>query len=122
MIIDVRRTLEVLLVAMIAAPFAGVGVVLVLPGQITRSTLGDSVASTVTDESGGAGYTAACSGSIDRSWRCDLTTTDQSDTGVIYRLTTSGNCWTGRLVNAAGMTRLPGTSHSCIQLSDELLG
>jgi hypothetical protein len=122
MIIDVRRTLEVLLVAMIAAPFAGVGVVLVLPGQITRSTLGDSVASTVTDESGGAGYTAACSGSIDRSWRCDLTTTDQSDTGVIYRLTTSGNCWTGRLVNAGGMTRLPGTSHSCIQLSDELLG
>jgi hypothetical protein len=107
--------------AVIVLVVAGV-LVCIVPDVVDRATLSSSVGSFVTDaESQGDGFTAACR-SVDGpgSWQCVLTTTDQSDTGITYRLTVSGNCWTGMLANPSGMVDLPRRPHDCIHLLDQL--
>jgi hypothetical protein len=119
-----RRFPDKLLLAVaviVVVVVAGV-LVCIAPGVVDRTTLSNSVGSFVTDaESGGDGFTAVCrSVNGPGSWQCVLTTTDQSDTGITYRLTVSGNCWTGMLANPAGMVDLPPRPHDCIHLLDQL--
>ena len=90
------------------------------PGRVDRATLNGSVGSAVSDAvTRGIGYTADCSPAHE-AWRCVLTTTDQSDSGVTYRVTTSGHCWSAVLSNPAGMLGLPHHADDCIHLVDQL--
>jgi hypothetical protein len=91
-----------------------------LPGRVDRVTLSQSVASAVSDGvTRGIGYDAAC-GPAHAAWRCVLTTTDQSDSGVTSRVTTRGNSWMATLVDSAGMLGLPRHANDCIHLLDQL--
>ncbi len=58
MICQMRRVLHGLLVATIVVPVVIGAVLLAVPGQITKRTLSDSVATAVS--SGGGSYSAAC--------------------------------------------------------------
>ena len=100
----------------------GVAVALLafVPGRVNHATLSDSVASAVSDAvTRGLGYDADCR-PADTAWRCILTTTDESDSGVTYNVTTSGNCWSAVLSNSAGMLGLPHRAKDCIHLVDQL--
>ncbi len=91
-----------------------------LPGRVDRATLSDAVASAVNDaDASGPGYTAICT-RLTRRWRCVLTTTEGSDSGITYNVTTSGNCWSAVLSNSAGMLGLPHRAKDCIHLVDQL--
>ena len=94
----------------------------VLPGRIDRATLEASVGSQVSDAAHGSGYNASCRPSTDGTWRCVLTTTDDSDTGVTYQVALTDNCWSGTLVRTSSMVGLPRRSRDCIQLLDQLTG
>lgn len=112
----VRRVLlaGVLLLCVAAALLAFV------PGRVDHVTLSDSVASAVSDAvPRGVGYNADCKPAR-TTWRCVLTTTDESDSGVTYDVTTSGNCWSAVLSNSAGMLGLPRRARDCIHLVDQL--
>lgn len=91
-----------------------------LPGSIERATLNDSVAGRVSDATQSSGYTASCRPTSGGTWRCVLTTTEQSDTGVTYQVVISENCWTGILVRTGGMLGLPRRSSDCIHLLGQL--
>ena len=91
-----------------------------LPGRVNHATLSDSVASSVSDAvTRGLGYDADCR-PADTAWRCVLTTTDASDSGVTYNVAISGNCWSAVLSNPAGMLGLPARAKDCIHLVDQL--
>lgn len=106
--------------AAVVAVCLAVVVVRFVPGRVDRATLNSSVASAVSDAvTRGIGYDATCV-PAQAAWRCVLTTTDQSDSGVTYRVMISGNCWTATLSNAAGMLGLPRRANDCIHLLDEL--
>lgn len=113
-----RRFGEWLLIALAACMVVWVVALFLLPGAMTRSTLSASVASTITSKSPGSGYDASCISSRHGSWRCVLTTTDQSDSGITYAVAASHNCWHARLVTSAGMLGLPSRASSCLDLAD----
>jgi hypothetical protein len=117
----VRRALRWVLVGWLVVVVTGCAAVVSVPGRVDGATLNDSVGSAVSDQvTRGIGYDASCTRSGAARWRCELTTTDQSDGGVIYVVTTSGNCWSARLVDTAGMLGLPGRASDCIHLLDQL--
>lgn len=91
-----------------------------LPARIDRATLNDSVGGRVSDATQGSGYSASCRPTSGGTWRCVLTTTEMSDTGVTYQVAISENCWTGTLVRTGGMLGLPRRSSDCIHLLDQL--
>jgi hypothetical protein len=120
-----RRTQRVLALGALAPAAVLVLAALVaavLPGRIDRATLEASVGSRVSDAAHGSGYNASCRPSTGGTWRCVLTTTDQSDTGVTYQVALTDNCWSGTLVRTGGMVALPRRSRDCIQLLDQLTG
>ena len=91
-----------------------------VPGILDRETLSGSVGSAVSDAvTRGLGYNADCSPAR-AGWRCVLTSTDESDSGVTYEVTTSDNCWSAVLSQSAGMLGLPSHAKDCIHLIDQL--
>jgi hypothetical protein len=120
-----RRTQQVLALGALApAALLVLAAVLgaVLPGRIDRATLEATVGSRVSDATQGSGYNASCHPSTGGTWRCVLTTTDLSDTGVTYQVALTDNCWSGTLVRTGGMVGLSRRSSDCIQLLDQLTG
>ena len=110
---------RILLSAMLLGAVA-IAVLALLPGRVNHATLSDSVASSVSDAvTRGLGYDADCR-PADTAWRCVLTTTDASDSGVTYNVAISGNCWSAVLSNSAGMLGLPSRAKDCIHLVDQL--
>ena len=93
-----------------------------MPGRLDRAMLNDSVGNRITEVTDGSGYYASCPAATNRTSRCVLTTTDFSDSGVVYRVVGSENCWTGTLVRTGGMVGLPRRASDCVHLLDQLAG
>jgi hypothetical protein len=111
-----RRTV----LASLLALCLGATLLAFLPGSVDRATLSGSVGSAVSDAvTIGLGYNADCRPARP-GWRCVLITTDESDSGVTYDVTTSGNCWSAVLSRSAGMLGLPSRAKDCIHLIDQL--
>jgi hypothetical protein len=110
-----QRRRKYLVAALVVLSVAGSILYVTVGETVSRASISHSVAAGV-----GSGYFGSCRRRAGKTWACQLMTSDASNGGIAYAVTTSGRCWHGTRVASGGIDDLPPRISGCVGLMDQL--